>query len=321
MILADKILALRKNYGWSQEELAEKMNVSRQSVSKWESTTAIPDINKILELAKLFGVTTDYLLKDDIETTLFSDTDDTDSRVRVSLQQAKEFLRLKAESGRKIAFGVMLCVLSPVVLILMAGMAEARGLTSENIASGVGVVVLLLMIAAAVAIFIISGAKVKRFEYLNNKDIELDYGVLGIVKDQRAAFESRHLLNIVIGVVLCILCAVPLIVAGVYGASETTLIYLTALLFAIVSIALFLIISSSTIKNSYDLLLGDGEFSPEYREQNKNSERLGSVYWPIVIAVYLLWSFLSNDWGTTWLVWPIAALLFGGLSALFGNKK
>lgn len=321
MILADKILALRKNYGWSQEELAEKMNVSRQSVSKWESTTAIPDINKILELAKLFGVTTDYLLKDDIETTLFSDTDDTDSRVRVSLQQAKEFLRLKAESGRKIAFGVMLCVLSPVVLILMAGTAEARGPTSENIASGVGVVVLLLMIAAAVAIFIISGAKVKRFEYLNNKDIELDYGVLGIVKDQRAAFESRHLLNIVIGVVLCILCAVPLIVAGVYGASETTLIYLTALLFAIVSIALFLIISSSTIKNSYDLLLGDGEFSPEYREQNKNSERLGSVYWPIVIAVYLLWSFLSNDWGTTWLVWPIAALLFGGLSALFGNKK
>lgn len=65
MILADKILNLRKSLGWSQEELAEKMNVSRQSVSKWESAAAIPDINRILELASIFGVTTDYLLKDD----------------------------------------------------------------------------------------------------------------------------------------------------------------------------------------------------------------------------------------------------------------
>lgn len=57
MILADKILALRKQNEWSQEELAEKMNVSRQSISKWESAAAIPDINRILELSKLFGVT------------------------------------------------------------------------------------------------------------------------------------------------------------------------------------------------------------------------------------------------------------------------
>lgn len=62
MILADKIIAMRKKNGWSQEELAEKLNVSRQSVSKWESAASIPDINKILELSKIFGVTTDYLL-------------------------------------------------------------------------------------------------------------------------------------------------------------------------------------------------------------------------------------------------------------------
>ena len=53
MILADKILQLRKANGWSQEELAEKLNVSRQSVSKWESASAIPDINRILELSKI----------------------------------------------------------------------------------------------------------------------------------------------------------------------------------------------------------------------------------------------------------------------------
>ncbi|MBD5080915.1 MAG: helix-turn-helix transcriptional regulator [Ruminococcaceae bacterium] len=67
MILADKIIRERKRLGLSQEELAEKMNVSRQAVSKWEGGQSIPEIEKILQLSSLFGVTTDYLLKDEIE--------------------------------------------------------------------------------------------------------------------------------------------------------------------------------------------------------------------------------------------------------------
>ena len=67
MILADKIIRLRKKHGWSQEELAEKMQVSRQAVSKWEGAQTMPDLEKILMLSNLFGVTTDYLLKDEIE--------------------------------------------------------------------------------------------------------------------------------------------------------------------------------------------------------------------------------------------------------------
>ena len=67
MILADKIIHLRKKMGWSQEELAEEMNVSRQAVSKWESAQSVPDLAKILQLSALFCVTTDYLLKDEIE--------------------------------------------------------------------------------------------------------------------------------------------------------------------------------------------------------------------------------------------------------------
>ena len=65
MIFADKLIALRKKAGWSQEELAEKLNVTRQSVSKWEGAQSVPDIDKILQMSRLFGVTTDYLLKDE----------------------------------------------------------------------------------------------------------------------------------------------------------------------------------------------------------------------------------------------------------------
>ena len=67
MILADKIIELRKKEGWSQEELAEKLSVTRQSVSKWEGAQSIPDLDKVVQMSRLFGVTTDYLLKDELE--------------------------------------------------------------------------------------------------------------------------------------------------------------------------------------------------------------------------------------------------------------
>lgn len=63
MILSEKIIMLRKKYGWSQEELAERLDISRQSVSKWESGASIPDLERIVSMSQLFGVTTDYLLK------------------------------------------------------------------------------------------------------------------------------------------------------------------------------------------------------------------------------------------------------------------
>ncbi len=66
MILADKITALRKKAGWSQEELVEQLGVTRQSVSKWEGAQSVPDMDKVVQMSRLFGVTTDFLLKDEL---------------------------------------------------------------------------------------------------------------------------------------------------------------------------------------------------------------------------------------------------------------
>ena len=66
MILADKITALRKKAGWSQEELAEQLGVTRQSVSKWEGAQSVPDMDKVVQMSRLFGVTTGFLLKDEL---------------------------------------------------------------------------------------------------------------------------------------------------------------------------------------------------------------------------------------------------------------
>ena len=116
MILADKIVRLRKKNGWSQEELAQKMNVSRQAVSKWESAQTIPELEKILQLGALFGVTTDYLLKDDMELEEFT-SETIDSGVRqISIEEAGTYLVQSRESAKRIAVGTFLCDFAAVHL-------------------------------------------------------------------------------------------------------------------------------------------------------------------------------------------------------------
>ena len=115
MIMADKIMELRKKNGWSQEELAEKLEVSRQSVSKWESAQSVPDMNRVLMLSKVFGVSTDYLLKDELGEEPQHESElpeDADAPLRkVSLSEAQDYLRYRAQVARRIPLGVLLCIL------------------------------------------------------------------------------------------------------------------------------------------------------------------------------------------------------------------
>lgn len=66
MNFAEKLLNLRTQYGYSQEALAEKLNVSRQAISKWELGTTLPETDKVITISEFFDVSTDYLLKDNI---------------------------------------------------------------------------------------------------------------------------------------------------------------------------------------------------------------------------------------------------------------
>lgn len=106
MIFADKLIELRKKSGWSQEELAEQMNVTRQSVSKWEGAQSVPDLEKIIQLSKLFGVSTDYLLKDEIEAneneSASLKTEEKLNVRRVSMEEANKFLAAKTQTAKTI---------------------------------------------------------------------------------------------------------------------------------------------------------------------------------------------------------------------------
>lgn len=185
MILADKITALRKQNGWSQEELAQQLDVTRQAVSKWEGAQAVPDLERVLQLSRLFGVSVDALLKDEVELSEPGEPEETPAIRQVSMEEANAFLAVKDATALPVALGILLCVLSPICLLLMGAAAEAKRIPlSENAAAGIGMSVLLALVAVACGIFIGTGAKTGRFEYLETDPIALKYGVTGMVRQR-----------------------------------------------------------------------------------------------------------------------------------------
>ncbi|OQA71367.1 MAG: HTH-type transcriptional regulator ImmR [Firmicutes bacterium ADurb.Bin248] len=324
MILADKILQLRRSNGWSQEELAERLNISRQSVSKWESAQSIPDIGKILELSQIFGVTTDYLLKDEIEKPAYSGTDSLSNLPGVSVQEANSYMEACARYARRVGMGVALCILSPALLILLIGFAMSNlpdMVVSERAATGAGTAILLAMVAAGVTLIVVSATRMRRYGYLKRGDFELQYGVEGIVRGRRDSFEGRHTAMVAIAISLCILCPVPLILAGIMEAPEFTLTLLTSILLLTVAVAVFLFILAGIMKACYDRLLGEGEYSFEEREESKRKDKFGAIYWPCATAVYLGVSFLTDRWDATWVMWPVVGLLFVAVTAALKAKN
>lgn len=325
MILAEKIMELRKKNGWSQEELAFQMDVSRQSVSKWESGASIPDLERILKLSQLFGVSTDYLLKEELEELPASSpeiSDGDNGRRRVTMEVASEYMENKIKASKKIAGAVSACILSPVVLIYLGALAEFKeNVISEGLAGGVGVIVLLLIVGLSTVFFILNGMKMEAFEYLEKEAFQLEYGVEAIVRNKMAQYEGINRLYTVTGVFLCIISVCPLLIASSLGASDFIQTICLLILFVIVAAAVFLIIVAGEKKTCFHILLQEGDYSEDKKVEKRKKERIPAIYWCIVTAIYLGISFLTEDWGKTWIIWPSAAVLYGAVLGIAGALR
>ena len=312
MILADKIIDLRKKAGWSQEELAEKLGVSRQSVSKWEGAQSIPDMNKILQLSNLFGVSTDYLLKDSLEAAEPAQVQDdgAEGAAFVSLEEANAFIDYKQQSAHRIALGVLLCILSPITLLLLGGAQESGRLALTELQAGmIGLIVLLLMVAGAVLLFVLTGMKGSKYEYLEKNALDTAYGVSGMVKERMGREESEHTRRMAIGVVLCVLAAIPLFVLILWrGEDELYGSLCVAAILLLVAIGVYNIVLTSVPWEGYRMLLEEGDYTRAVKRSNR---KYGGIYWGIVTAGYLAVSFITQRWDMTWIFWPVAGVLYG----------
>lgn len=306
MILADKIIEERKKNGWSQEELANKLGVSRQAVSKWESSGSIPDLQRILQMSELFGVTTDYLLKDEIEEEPLNEYTETNT-IKVSMEEANQYLDMKSKGSRIIANATSLCVLSPVPLIVLGTMTEDHTLV------GFSLVFLLVLVAIAVYLFVNYGIRDASMQHLEKESFETEYGVSGMVRERRKQYEPAFTRNIAIGVVLCILSVIPAIMAGVMEADDSTSGISVGILLIIVSIGVNILIRAGMIKSSYDTLLQEGEYTKEEKHLKKKTDDFSGAYWCFVVVIYLGWSFWTNNWKMTWIIWPVAGVLYAAV--------
>ena len=306
MNLADKIIEERKKNGWSQEELANKLGVSRQAVSKWESSGSIPDLQRILQMSELFGVTTDYLLKDEIEEEPLNEYTETNT-IKVSMEEANQYLDMKSKGSRIVANATSLCILSPVPLIVLGTMTE------DHILIGFSLVLLLVLVAISVYLFVNYGIRDAFMQHLEKESFETEYGVSGMVRERRKQYEPTFTRNIAIGVVLCILSVIPTIMAGVMEVEDYMSGISVGLLLIIVSIGVNILIRAGMIKSSFDTLLQEGEYTKEEKHLKKKTDDFSGAYWCLIVVIYLGWSFWTNNWKMTWIIWPVAGVLYAAV--------
>ena len=322
MILADKIINERKKNGWSQEELAEMLSVSRQSVSKWEGAQAVPDLNRIIQMAELFGVTTDYLLKDEIEdpgNSVSDSADESQSLRKVSLEDASRYINTVAKNTPSAIVATVLFVLCAAPLILLAGLSVFfENIMSQNTAVLIGLITLFAAIAVGVLLWIMIESREKEFEFLKKEDFETLYGVSGMVKEKKTLFDKKRTIHNSIAVMLFILSPVGVITAALTGSSNMAIILCVDLILIMVAVGVGIVLYTSRIGGSYDLLLGEGKLSRSERRINKKMDAFNGIYWCLVVAGFMFAGLGFGKWNLAGVIFPIAGVLY---AAVYGITK
>lgn len=320
MILADKIITLRKKLGWSQDELAEKLGVTRQSVSKWEGAQSIPDMERIVLMSRLFGVTTDFLLKDEMETEEHSQTDADTPLRRVSMEQASEYLSLRLADAPKLALATFLCVISPITLIVLGALSEYSFFgMSENEVVAIGLCVLIFLVAFAVAIFIRCSSRVSDFEFLEKEPFETEYGVSGMVKERKKAFKEVSSRMNMVSTVLCIISVIPLFASLAVDAEGISPVIGVGLLLLHVACGCYGFVYAGTYNGAMSRLLEEGDYTRENKRRSSRNGAISLCYWLIVTAIFLFYVFGPSGNAqpqSGWLIWAVGGILYAALLAV-----
>ena len=337
MILADKIIRERKRLGLSQEELAEKMNVSRQAVSKWEGNQSIPEIEKILQLSSLFGVTTDYLLKDEIETyenstnngssderdntenennsaivlekggkTLKISSGNTKENRRqfirtVTMEQAGDYLSSRSKAAKNIALGTFLCIMSVIPLFLVTVAGENQlGRYPEDTAVVLGLVLMFLILIPAVVLFVYTGSKNSPCEFLEKEPFETEQGVVEMVREKQKAFSSKYTKFNIVGIVFCLLSPIPIFIAPFIENDVSMIFSSLTVTLTLAGIGTVFFILAGVRNEAMQKLLKEGDYSEAAKDVKSIKGAVGTIYWLVTTAIFIIMLFLSEEQWANW---------------------
>lgn len=249
--------------------------------------------------------------------------DDTDAHaVAFSDAEATRYIETRRRSSLMIAGGVslILVALAAQFLVNPAILQEqtTSGLGGLN-AAGLGI--FFLAAAVAVGMFIFAGVSLSRFDLGDDQAIRLRAETTARYKQERADFTTRYAMGLATGVIIIILSvAVMMIMTSLLdsGGTEATEVSRPGLIFMFVGLAIgvpILIVTAMT-RSTLDRLTASGDYKPELSGARSLIERIAGPYWMLVIAAFFIWSFGWDAWGQSWIIWPIAGVLFGFIATV-----
>ncbi len=338
MKLAEKIYQERRKLGLSQEQFAEQMDISRQAVSKWESGQSMPDLDKIVVMSQIFGVSTDYLLKEEetipeefvggVESDLYRELDEEvtmkyeekpELLQELSVEEIHSYKNTYLSSTKHIALGVFLCILGAALVelteVLSVSLFSVNGDALESFP-------MLICVTIAVALFVPSGMALSKYDYLQKVPFALPQGEKQKIEEEMDSFQRKFALGITVGIVLILFGVLS--GAGLEYVTEVTgneiwddSVSGIVLLF-FVSIGVYLFVRCGMKMGMYNVLLQREEYEL-HKKQNPNKKDtlmglVAGVYWCLITAIFLGYSFITNDWGRSWIIWPVAGCVFGAIA-------
>ena len=298
MSLGTNIQFLRKRNNLTQEDLAETMEVSRQTVSKWESDAAFPETDKLIKLSELFGCTMDTLIKGDAPTESAEDTTGYDREMN--------------SFTRSICAGVSIILAGVVVLLLLYAFS-----VSEIIAGAV----FMLFVAISAAVFIVSGIRHGNF-VKDNPQIKPFYSENEIkrFKSKFPVLIAAATVIVLAGVILLMICeAIP--TPELFADRDRFYCIFTALLLVCVNVGACMFIYAGMQYAKYDIESYNKENNPDKSPREKLSSTICGVIMLTATIAYLLMGFLGELWSIGWVVFPVGGILCAIVSMIFGTKE
>lgn len=348
MKLAEKIFKERKKLGLSQEQFAEQMEVSRQAVSKWESGQSMPDLDKIILMSNLFGVSTDYLLKEDSEqfrdrgkeNILENDKEGNHQSERKECYGAKEpvtilnedevleFMQVRNRAGIQITKAVIFCALGAVFLIGMEPIGLRAG-WSEELVNLLSAVIVFGCMAGGITLFVVAGMALSRYDFLEKKDFDLAEELKSTLKKDYDDVHKKYTIKVTLGVILSIIAVIVMLVFTYITELTGNNLYEGCIgpiaLLILVTTAVTFLVSIGIKHGGYEIILQMNHFSEEKKRQRRegrnNMSLVAAVYWCVVTAFFLGYGLLTLDWERSWIVWPIAGCLFGAVAAVISFRS
>lgn len=234
----------------------------------------------------------------------------------VTYEEAKNYIEESRAAAPKTALGVLLCIISPITLLLLIGLKELGVVgVKEELLIAAGLVVLICLVATGVLHFIRYTSKLEKYEYLKFNVFELDYKAEEMVRNIQKQDEPTYKAAVSISVVCYILSALPVIVTPLVSEIDGLSVIAVTVTLIIVALSTYNLINKSSYYEPCNVLLQQGDYSVRSKS-NKTFQTVSKVYWCVVVAVYLGYSFITNNWVMSWIIWPVAGVLFGAIKAI-----